>query len=152
MKEITEIGTNKKAYYSYTILKTYESGIVLLGTEVKSLKMKNMNFCNSYASFKNKELFLFDLKIEPYLFGSHQNHNLSRIRKILLKKSELKKLEQTIQEKGISIIPLKIYIKNNKIKILLGIAKGKTYSDKRETIKDRETAREISSVLKKRAY
>lgn len=149
MKEENEIGMNKSAYFHYSISKIYECGIVLLGTEVKSLRAKKINFSGSYAAFKHDELFLFGFKIEPYIYSSLQNHESDRIRKILLKKNELKKLKQILQEQKRSLIPLKVYIKNNKIKISIGIAKGKTHSDKRETIKNRTLNREISSALKR---
>ena len=149
MKLIEEVRTNKSAYFNYIILKSYECGIVLLGTEVKSLKTKNINFCGAYAAFKNNELFLFDLAVEPYAYTTIQNCDINRTRKLLLHKNELKKIKQSIDEKGISLIPLKIFVKNNKIKISIGLARGKTYIDKRNIIKSRETNKEIFSVLKR---
>ncbi len=148
-KGVLVIAQNRKARYDFEILNTYECGLVLVGTEVKSLRARHVNFADSYALLKDYEIYLIGLKIEPYKQGTHENHELDRTRKLMLHKKEIKKIFKETKEKGSTLIPLKIYFKRGKAKVLLGLAKGKNKSDKRRTIKDREGKRELARVLKR---
>lgn len=138
-----EIIKNKKAYFQYQVEDTYEAGIVLLGTEVKSLRGKKVNIQDSYAVFKGRELFLINCLIEPYSHGTHANHEPLRTRKLLLHKKELLKIKNKIAQKGYVCIPLSCYFKNGKVKFSLGLGKGKKVHDKRETIKNRDIQRDM---------
>lgn len=136
--------TNRKAFYEYSILQKNTAGIVLTGTEIKSIRMGKASFNDSYCVFFKGELYLRNLHIAEYNFGGIYNHEPLRERKLLLRKSELKKLENKIKEKGYTIIPLKLFIsKNGFAKVEIGLGKGKKIYDKRETIKARENDREI---------
>jgi len=143
------IAENKRARFDYSISDTYECGIVLTGSEVKSLRARHVNFSDSYGLLKNNELFLIGLRLEPYSHGSYNNHESDRTRKLLLHRKELKRIFRETKEKGATVVPLKIYFKNGRAKILVGIAKGKTKSDKRETLKDRDVKKELARVLKR---
>lgn len=140
---------NRKAWHEYTIEEEIEAGMVLTGTEVKSLRDGRANLKDSYGRIERGELFIIQMHISPYPFAYYDNHDPLRPRKLLLHKSELKRLEAKIKEKGISVIPLKIYFKNGKAKITIGLAKGKKKYDKREAIKEREMKREMDRVNKK---
>ena len=136
--------TNRKAYHEYTIEEKYIAGIVLSGTEVKSLRAAKASFNDSYCFFSKGELFVKSLHISEYSFGNIHNHEPMQERKLLLHRKELRKLENKIKEKGYSIIPLKIFISQNGFaKMEIGLGKGKKIYDKRETIKSRETERDI---------
>lgn len=141
------IAENRRAKFDYAILDTYECGLVLLGTEVKSLRDKHVSFGDAYALLKNHELFLLGLKIEPYRYGTHQNHESDRTRKLLLHKREITKLERETMRKGLTLIPLKLYFKEGKAKVLIAVAEGKTKIDKRDTIKQREGNREVARAM-----
>lgn len=135
---------NRKAYYEYNIETKYIAGMVLTGTEIKSLREGKASFNDSYCFFNKGELFVKSLHISEYNFGTHYNHEPLQERKLLLQKKELRKLENKIKEKGYSIIPLKIFISENGFaKMEIGLGKGKKIYDKRETIKARETEREV---------
>ena len=133
---------NKKAYFNYFITKELEAGIVLLGTEIKSIKKGSCNITDSYIRIKNNEAYIINMYIEKYNEGSIFNHEETRERKLLLHKKEIKKLLEEVKTEGYSLIPLKIYIKEGKAKVLIGLAKGKKLYDKRETIKKRDLERE----------
>ena len=133
---------NKKALFDYFIEDTYECGIVLTGTEIKSIRKGSCNLKDSYARVKNGEVFLTNMFISTYEEGNRFNHDERRTRKLLLHKAEIKKLKEARQEDGISIIPLKVYIKKNHAKVLIGLSKGKKLYDKRESIKKRDLERE----------
>jgi SsrA-binding protein len=136
--------SNRKAYYEYNIEAKYIAGMVLSGTEIKSLRTSKASFNDSYCIFNKGELFVKSLHISEYIFGTHYNHEPMQERKLLLHKKELHKLESKIKEKGYSIIPLKIFIAENGFaKIEIGLGKGKKIYDKRETIKERESDRDI---------
>jgi len=136
--------SNRKAYFEYSILQKYTAGIVLTGTEIKSIREGKASFNDSYCLLFNGELFLRSLHIAEYKQGSIYNHNPTRERKLLLRKAEIKKLESKMKEKGYTIVPLKIFIASNGYaKVEIGLAKGKKLHDKRESIKERETTREI---------
>lgn len=136
--------SNRKAYYEYNIETKFVAGMVLSGTEIKSLRAGKASFNDSYCYFHRGELFIKNLHISPYSFGTHYNHEPMQERKLLLHKKELRKLENSIKEKGYTIVPLKIFIASNGFaKIEIGLGKGKKVYDKRETIKARETERDI---------
>jgi SsrA-binding protein len=136
--------SNRKAYYEYSIEAKYIAGLVLTGTEIKSLRAAKASFNDSYCFFNKGELFVKSLHISEYSFGNIHNHEPLQERKLLLQKKELRKLENKIKEKGYSIIPLKIFIAESGFaKMEIGLGRGKKVYDKRETIKERETDRDI---------
>jgi SsrA-binding protein len=134
---------NKMARREYFIEDTYEAGIALVGTEVKSLRDGKANLKDSYARVKDDEIFLYDLHIGPYTHGNRANHEPLRIRKLLLHKREIRKLYGKTRERGLALIPLRMYFKNGKIKVELGVGRGKKHYDKREDIKLREDRRDM---------
>lgn len=142
------IAKNRKAYHDYHIEDTYEAGISLAGTEVKSLREGKANLKESYVIIKNNEAFLFGCHISPYSHGNLQNHEPLRTRKLLLHRKEIDKLWSNISQKGLTVVPLKLYFKNGKAKLEIGLAKGKKHYEKRESIKEREANREIERHLK----
>ena len=144
--KIKIITSNRKANFEYSILSKYEAGVVLFGTEVKSLRDSKVNIQDSYGRIINDEFWLINASINEYKFGNINNHDPLRNRKLLLNKREIRKIKQELQEKGLTLVPLKIYFKGSKIKIELGIAKGKKLYDKRESIKKRETERKLSRL------
>ena len=139
---------NRKAKFDYEILETYETGIVLTGTEIKSVRLGNVNLKDSYGIIRNNEIFILNMHISEYKEGNIFNHDEKRTRKLLLHKKEILKIRDKVNLEGITLVPLKLYFKKNKVKILLGIAKGKKNYDKRESIKKRDTEREIRKQLK----
>lgn len=132
---------NKKAYFNYEIKDTIEAGIVLVGTEIKSLRKGSCNITDSYIRIKNKEAYIINMFIDKYDKGNLFNHEETRERKLLLHKKEINKLLSIITKEGYTLIPVKVYIKKNYAKVLIGIAKGKKIYDKRETIKKRDLER-----------
>ncbi len=142
------VSTNKKAYHDYFITETYEAGISLLGTEVKSLREHRVNLKDSYAIIKDNEVFLLNCHISPYSHGNIQNHDPRRTRKLLLHRKEINKLWGKLAQKGLTLVPLKIYFKKGKAKVELGLAKGKRQYEKRESIKEKEAKREMQKHLK----
>jgi SsrA-binding protein len=134
---------NKKAWHNYFIKDTYEAGVSLLGTEVKSLRQGKANLGDSYGTVKNGEIFLVDTHISPYSFGNRFNHDPLRRRKLLLHKREIRRLIGKVQEKGFTLIPLRLYFSNGKVKVELGLAKGKKLFDKRETLKRKTMERDM---------
>lgn len=139
---------NRKANFNYFIEKTYEAGIVLTGTEIKSIRKGSANFNDAYISIKNKEAFIKNMYIAKYEEGNRNNHDERRDRKLLLHKTELKRLNTEVQNTGYTLVPVKLYFKGNYAKVLVGLARGKKLYDKRETIKKRDIERENRSVLK----
>ena len=139
---------NRQAKFNYEILETYEAGIVLTGTEIKSLRNGNANIKDSYANIKNGEIFLLNMHISHYEEGNIFNHEETRTRKLLLHKKEILKLKNKVDLNGYTIVPLKIYFVKRKAKVLLGLAKGKKNYDKREDIKKRDVEREIRKEFK----
>ena len=139
---------NRKAHFDYEILETYETGIVLTGTEIKSVRQGNVNLKDSYAIIRNNEVFLLNMHISEYKEGNIFNHDEKRTRKLLLHKKEILKIRDKVELEGITLVPLKLYFSKNKVKILLGIAKGKKTYDKRESIKKRDIEREIKMRMK----
>ena len=144
------ICNNKKAYHDYFIEEKFEAGMVLRGTEVKSLRNGKANLNDSFALIRNGEAFLHNLHISPYAFGNRENHDPDRMRKLLLHKKEIVKLFGKIREQGYSFIPLRIYFKNGLVKVELGLAKGKKLYDKREDLKKKEMKRDVAQALKQR--
>lgn len=140
---------NKKARHDYSIESTYEAGIVLTGTEIKSIRDKRVNLRDGFAQIRNGEVWLMNVHISPYNQGNQFNHDPLRNRKLLLHKKEIKRLSGDLSTKGITLVPLKMYIKNGYAKVLLGVAKGKHEYDKRETLKRKEQDRQIARVMKK---
>jgi len=143
------VATNRKARFNYEILEKIEAGISLKGTEVKSVRNKNVSIEESYAQIKNDEVFLCNLHISPYEQGNRENHDPIRVRKLLLHRHEIKKLIAKIQQKGLSLIPLSIYTRKGIIKVELAVGRGKRLVDKRESIKKKAIEREIARIVKK---
>ena len=139
---------NKRARFDYFIEEEIEAGIVLTGTEIKSIRAGKCNIKDCYGVVKNGEIFLLNMYIAQYKEGNIFNHEETRSRKLLLHKKEIKKITQAIEVGGYTLVPIKGYFKDNKFKILLGICKGKKNFDKRETIKDRDIKREVAKNLK----
>lgn len=142
------IATNKKAYYEYSIDEVYEAGIMLLGTEVKSLRLGNVNIKESFCRIRNGELFLNNMNISPYEQGNRENHDPTRERKLLLHKVEIDKLARKVDERGFSLVPTKIYFKNSLVKIEIGVGRGKKMHDKRESLKRKQADRETAKIIK----
>jgi len=141
---------NKKARHDYHIIEVIEVGMVLLGTEVKSLREGRANLKDSYARIRDGELYLVQAHISPYSHASYDNHDPERVRKLLVHKRELKRLTGKTQEKGLTLVPLKIYFKDGKAKIELALASGKKSYDKRETLKRQTQKREMERAIKDR--
>jgi SsrA-binding protein len=149
-KQDTAVATNRKAFHDYFVEETVEAGIALQGTEVKSLRLGLANLTDSYAIVKNEEMYLLNANISPYTHGNIMNHEPLRTRKLLLHKEEIRKITWKVSQKGFTLIPLKIYFVRGKAKVLIGLAKGKKSYDKRETIKEKESKREVERVVKGR--
>lgn len=141
---------NRKAKFDYTILEEIEAGIALKGTEVKSIKDGKANIKDSYAIIKGDEVFLLNTHISQYKEGNIFNHDETRTRKLLMHKKEILKLRDRIALEGLTLVPLKMYFKKNKVKVLIGLAKGKKNYDKRESIKERDIKRNIEKNYKLR--
>ncbi|MCP4744523.1 MAG: SsrA-binding protein SmpB [Desulfobacteraceae bacterium] len=145
---IKNIAENRKARHDYFIEDKIEAGVVLKGTEVKSLRQGRANLKDSYAKIKKGELFVHQIHIGPYPFAYYNNHDPLRVRKLLVHKRELKQLYGKLNEKGYSLIPLRLYFREGKVKLLLGLAKGKRKYDKRETIRRRDEQRDLDRQRK----
>lgn len=141
---------NRKAYFEYTIDDLYEAGLVLTGTEVKSLRLGKANIADAYARFRDGDIFLLNSNISPYPHAAGENHEPTRPRKLLLHRREMKRLWGKLTERGYTLIPLKLYFKGEHAKVELGLAKGKKKIDKRETIRRREEQRELERARKRR--
>lgn len=137
------IAENRKARFDYFIEETYECGIALEGTEVKSVKNGNISFPDSFAEIKDGEVWVKNFHISEYAYSSIFNHNPDRPKKLLLHKEEIKRLNRKVEEKGYTLIPIEFYLKNGRVKVALGVCKGKKQYDKRATIKDRDLNREL---------
>lgn len=147
---ILVISENRKARFDYEILETYEAGLVLKGSEVKSIRNKQVQLKDSYISFMGDEAFLQNAHISEYKASSYNNHSPERFRKLLLNRRELEEIYGALREKGLSCVPLKIYFKNGKIKLEIALVKGKKAHDKRESIKQRDATRELRQQLRHR--
>jgi SsrA-binding protein len=155
MTEKTESGqaaisTNRKAFFNYEIFERAEAGVVLAGSEVKSIREGGLNFRDSFVEFKGGELFLVGCLIGPYSHGNQQNHAEGRDRKLLLHKKEILKLGGKATERGYTIVPLRAYFKNGKVKVEIGLARGKKTHDKRESIKRKDIERDTRQAVRER--
>ena len=146
MKLITD---NRKARFDYEILEKYEAGLVLTGSEIKSIREGAVNLKDSYIAFRQGEAFLQNSHISEYKASSYNNHEPERLRKLLLHKSEISKIMGKVQEKSLSCIPLKLYFKKGRVKVEIGLGRGKKSHDKRQSIKKKESDRELARALKK---
>ena len=142
------VAQNKKAYYDYEITETFEAGIVLTGTEIKSVRQARINIRDGFARVRNGEVWLSNVHISPFDEGNIWNVDPTRSRKLLLHKKQIAKIEAEISQAGMSFVPLRVYIKDGFAKVLMGLAKGKKNYDKRETIKRKEQNRDIAKQLK----
>ncbi len=145
-----QIAQNKKAYHDYTILETFEAGIVLKGTEIKSIRKGKINLKDGFVKIQGGEAFLWNVHISPYDQGNIFNHDPLRSRKLLLHKKQIMKLVGELKTQGTTLIPLKVYLKDGFAKVLIGLGKGKKQYDKREDMKRKEQNREIERTLKNR--
>ena len=144
------VAVNRKARHNYDILDTYEAGIALLGTEVKSLRAGKINLKDGYARIKGGEVWLVGVHISPYSHGTYNNHDPERERKLLLHRWEIRRLIGKVEEAGLTLIPLKVYFKNGKAKVELALARGKKTYDKRHDIAKRDAQREINRHMKRK--
>jgi len=144
------VATNRKAYHDYEILETHEAGIVLRGTEVKSLRESQVNFKDCYAAVDNGEAWLIGCYISPYHHGTDANHDPERKRKLLLHRREIQRLLGKVAERGLTMIPLRLYFKGGRAKCELGLARGKKLHDKRASIREREAKREMAKEARAR--
>lgn len=144
------IASNKKALHDYFVLQKFEAGIVLTGTEMKSLRAGRANLKDAYVILKDREAYLFGVHISPYTHGNLQNHDPERTRKLLLNRRELDKLYSETAEKGLTVVPLRLYFKGSRVKAEIAVVKGKKQYDKRDTERGRELDREAQQAMKER--
>lgn len=144
------VAENRKARHSYELVERLEAGLVLVGTEVKSARAGGVNLKDSYAAVRGGELFLMQAHINPYSHGTHENHEALRPRKLLLSKRELRKWIGKINERGFTVVPLRMYFKKGKLKVELALARGKRQHDRRAAAKERDMDREVQAALKER--
>ncbi len=144
------IAQNKTARLNYFIEDTYEAGIALVGTEVKALREGKANLKDSYALVKGGEVFVHEIHISPYTFGNRENHDPLRVRKLLFHKGEIKRLYGKSRERGLALIPLKLYFKSGKVKIEIGVGRGKKRYDKRESLRVKDDRREIERGMRRK--
>ena len=142
------ISENRKAFHDYHLLESFEAGIVLLGTEVKAIREGRVNLRDSFARLEDGEVFLYNVNISPYSHRGYADHEPLRRRKLLLHRTEIRKLIGKTVEKGMTLVPVRMYFKNGKVKVSVSLAKGKKDYDKRETIKKRDTDRESRAAVK----
>jgi SsrA-binding protein len=149
-KAQSTIAENRKAFHDFHLLETFEAGLVLLGTEVKAIREGRVNLRDSYARVEDGEVFLYNVNISPYSHRGYADHEPLRRRKLLLHRDEIRKLIGKTVEKGMTLVPVRFYFKDGKVKVAVSLAKGKKEYDKRETIKRRETDRETRAAIKSR--
>ncbi|MBY0402743.1 MAG: SsrA-binding protein SmpB [Cyanobacteria bacterium] len=147
-KHSRSIASNKKAYHEYHVLETFKAGIVLTGTEIKSIRLGKVSMNDGFARLEKGEIFLYGLHINPYDKGTHYNHAPDRTRKLLLTKVEIRRLIGKTKESGLTLIPLKMYFDRCWVKVDIGLCKGKKLYDKRDAIKERDSKREIERTMK----
>jgi len=147
-KHVKVMAENRKARHNFFVDDEYEAGIILKGTEVKSIRGGRVNIKDAYAKIKDGEIFLYQMHIGEYPFAHYDNHDTLRVRKLLLHQREIRKLYAKANEKGYALIPLSVYFKNGKAKVLIGLARGKKAFDKRESIKQREAKRDLDRIKK----
>lgn len=150
MSEQRVLASNRKAYHDYFVDDAQEAGIVLTGTEIKSVREGKINLRDSYVQIRAGQAFLMNAHISPYSQGNRANPDPKRDRKLLLHKREIRRLQAAVQEKGLTIVPLKVYLKNNRAKVEIALARGKKLYDKREAIAKRDVDREVRAELKNR--
>ena len=146
------IAENRKAFHDYHIVDTYEAGLALLGTEVKSIREGNVNLRDSFARVEAGEVWIYNVHISPYSHRGYSDHEPTRRRKLLLHRREIRKLIGKTVERGMTLVPVRLYFRNNRVKVALGLAKGKQARDKRETIRAREADRETRAAMKERRH
>lgn len=151
-ENIKIISQNKKARFNYFLSDFLEAGIVLSGTEIKSIRLHNVNLDDAYVLIRNNQAYIINMNIPVYEKGTIFNHEPKRNRKLLLHKYEIRKLDAKVERKGFTLIPTKVYLKNGKAKIEIALGQGKKLFDKRETIKQRENQREINKIMKEKRY
>lgn len=144
------IAENRKAFHDYHVLETFEAGVVLVGTEVKSIREGRVNLRDSFARSEDGEIFVYNIHISPYTHRGYADHDPIRRRKLLLHAQEIRKLIGKTVERGMTLVPLRMYFKNGRVKVAIGLAKGKKTHDKREAIKRREAERETRAAIKER--
>ena len=144
------IAENRKAFHDFHILETFEAGVVLLGTEVKAIREGKVNLRDSFARIEDGEVWVYNIHINPYRNRGYSDHEPTRKRKLLLHGQEIRKLIGKTVEKGMTLVPVRMYFKNGRVKVAVSLAKGKKEYDKRETIKRREVDRETRSAIKER--
>ena len=149
-KAQSSIAENRKAFHDFHLMETFEAGLVLLGTEVKAIREGRVNLRDSFARVEDGEVFLYNVNISPYSHRGYADHEPLRRRKLLLHRSEIKKLIGKTVEKGMTLVPVRLYFKNGRVKVAVSLAKGKKDYDKRETIKRREADRETRAAIKSR--
>ena len=149
-KAQSSIAENRKAFHDFHLLETFEAGLVLLGTEVKAIREGRVNLRDSFARVEGREVFLYNVHISPYSHRGYADHEPLRRRKLLLHRSEIRKLIGKTVEKGMTLVPTRLYFKDGRVKVAVSLAKGKKDYDKRETIKKRETDRETRAAVKSR--
>lgn len=152
MNQTNDLVSNRRATHDYEILETFETGIVLQGTEIKSIRNHGASLQEAYIKVLNGEIWLIGCSIAPYRFGNIHNHEEKRDRKLLMHKREINRLKVATQEKGLTIIPLAMYLKQGRIKLRIGTAKGKKNIDKRADIKERDEKRRVQQALKQTSY
>ena len=148
--DIQSVARNKRARHDYHILETLEAGLVLTGTEVKSLRDGRANIADAYGNVRDGEVFLLNLHISPYDRGGYSNHEPNRTRKLLLHRKEIRRLIGAVERQGLTLIPLELYFKNGVAKVALALAKGKKLHDKRETERTRDAEREMARAVRPR--
>jgi SsrA-binding protein len=146
--ETRNIATNRRARHEYEILETIEAGLVLRGTEVKALRAGHVNFKDSYATVRNNEAWLLGCHISPYSHGTDANHDPERDRKLLLHRRQIARLSGRVAERGLTLVPLRLYFKNGRAKVEVGLARGKKLHDKRSAIREREVRRELDKAAR----
>ncbi len=149
-KAQTNIAENRKAFHDFHVLETFEAGIALLGTEIKAIREGRVNLRDSFARVEDGEVFLYNVNISPYSHRGYADHEPLRRRKLLLHRDEIRKLIGKTVEKGMTLVPVRLYYKNGRVKVAVSLAKGKKEYDKRETIKRREADRETRAAVKAR--
>ena len=150
-KAQSNIAENRKAFHDYHLLETFEAGMVLLGTEVKAIREGRVNLRDSFARVEDGEVYLYNVNISPYSHRGYADHEPLRRRKLLLHRDEIRKLVGKTVEKGMTLVPVRLYFKNGRVKVAVSLAKGKKDYDKRETIKRRDVDRETRAAVKERA-
>jgi SsrA-binding protein len=142
---------NRKAFHDYFVLESLEAGIALVGCEVKSIRLGKANLQDSFARVENGEIFLYGMHVTPYAQGNRYNPDPTRVRKLLLNRAQIAHLTSKVQEKGLTLVPIKLYFKDGRVKIQLSVAKGKNVKDKRDKLKEKEANRDIDRALKSRS-